>query len=1221
MNRKNIFKRILQLFSVVILAGTLQILPAYGANAQNPIIWADVPDVSVIRVGSNYYMSSTTMHMNPGVPIMKSTNLVNWEVVNYVYPTLGNGDKENLNNGQNEYGKGSWASTLRYKNGIYYVAFMSYTSNNTYIYQTSNIETGPWTRYALGAAYHDSSLLFDDDGRVYLVYGAGDIRVVELTSDAKAVKSGGLQKILIANAGAIAGSGGLAAEGAHVHKINGKYYIFLISWPTGGSRTELVYRADTFAGTYQGQVLLSNGVAQGGVVDTPDGKWYAMLFRDSGAVGRIPSLIPVTWNNNWPVLGSITDTGIPVSLGSKFAACDGFDSGNKPGLMWQWNHNPDNNYWSYNTARAGYFRLTNGSVRANILAAKNTLTQRTFGGESSAIVALETGGMKDGDYAGLSAFQFYYGFAGVKMSGTSKYIVMVRGNTNDASQTSTPVEVASLPLNQNRVYLKVYTDFRNRTDKAYFYYSLDGNTWTAIGSTLQMAYTLPHFMGYRFGLFTYATKSTGGYADFDYFTLSPAPAGGCSIGTPVNTPTSTPCGLTAITPYLQVNGAAWQQTNAVSVVSLPAAVNLGPQPVTGGSWSWSGPNGFTSTLRQIENIPLSVGTNVFTATYTNACGAKSTQVFTITVQGPAATFTATNTAVPPVNTFTKTNTPVTPSATPTTPVPTVTIPTATPTAVIASTWRVLAGSVSPYTDSFGNVWAADTNYNSGTAYNTTAVISNTLPGAADQALYQTERYGNTFTYTFNVPSGAYQITLKMAETYWTAAGQRMFNLSINGTQALSGFDLYTTAGGTNTALDLVYNNISPVGGTIVIQFGPASVDNAKICAIQIIPQPIVPTEIPTTPAATNTPIVPIATSTIPVPTNTPIVPTATPTTPVPTNTPIVPTATPTTPVPTNTPVVPTATPTTPVPTDTPIVPTVTPTTPVPTNTPVVPTATPTIPATANITLHLKSADTNSTTSSPHPHIRIVNSGTAALNMNNVEARYWLSYDGTGQGVQAFVDWAGKMPQGTGVTGNVLVSVAAKTQGTQTHYMSIKFTGGLILQPGESVEIQTRINKTDWSSMLQSNDWSYAAYTSFTMSNRITGYVSGAKVWGDEPSAAVSGQAAQVSSVLSYPNPSTGDLTTLSYTIAGTGITALDTNYTIPDPDATVTLKIFTISGRKVWEKSLSGVQNVSAGTHIVSWDGKSSGGVKLAAGTYTLNVKVNSNGETNSKDFVIIMLK
>src|SRR5208283_3966238 len=127
----------------------------------------------------------------------------------------------------------------------------------------------------------------------------------------------------------------------------------------------------------------------------------------------------------------------------------------------------------------------------------------------------------------------------------------------------------------------------------------------------------------------------------------------CSGATPTNTPvvtntpivptaTNTPCTSTAITPYIQVNGGAWEQTNSASVTSTASTANLGPQPLTGGSWSWSGPNGFTSTSREIDSIPLSIGTNTFTATYTNACGLQSTQIFTISVQA-TPTFTATNT--------------------------------------------------------------------------------------------------------------------------------------------------------------------------------------------------------------------------------------------------------------------------------------------------------------------------------------------------------------------------------------------------------------------------------------------------------------------------------------------------------------------------------------------------------------------------------------------------
>jgi len=179
----------------------------------------------------------------------------------------------------------------------------------------------------------------------------------------------------------------------------------------------------------------------------------------------------------------------------------------------------------------------------------------------------------------------------------------------------------------------------------------------------------------------------------------------------------------------------------------------------------------------------------------------------------------------------------------------------TPTPVVASTWRVNAGGPA-YTDSQGNVWAADENYSGGTAAVTTSTITGALPAAVDQTLYQSQRYGNPFSYSFNVPAGNYQITMKFAETYWTAAGQRVFNVSVNGTQVLTNFDIFATTGGQNRAIDEVFNNIAPSGGVITITFGPASVDNAVVQAIQIIPQPGTPTSSPTgtfTPTKTGTP--------------------------------------------------------------------------------------------------------------------------------------------------------------------------------------------------------------------------------------------------------------------------------------------------------------------------------------------------------------------------------
>ncbi|GAB3688635.1 glycoside hydrolase family 43 protein [Spirosoma flavus] len=478
----------------------------------------------MIRVGTTYYMSSTTMHLSPGLPIMKSTDLVNWQLVGYAYDTLASMDALNLTNGKSTYGRGSWASSLRYQKGTYYVTTFAQTTGKTYIYTTKNIEKGPWKETSFKPSYHDHSLFFDDDGRTYLIYGAGKLKILELNADASGVKPGTTEQTLIENASTPSGTGGgLPAEGSQLFKVNGKYYLFNITWPRGGMRTVVIHRADKLTGPWEGKVALQDlGVAQGGLIDTPDGKWYAYLFRDFGGVGRIPYLVPVKWEDGWPVLGvdgkvpQTLDLPANKSLVPGIVASDEFTR--KKGepalpLVWQWNHNPDNTLWSVNT-RNGYLRLKTGRIDTSFVMVRNTLTQRTIGPECSGSTALDVSNLKDGDFAGLCLLQKNYGLVGVKRENGQNAIVMV------SVASSKPVEIQRVPLSRKTVYLKAECDFKDRKDTANFFYSLDGKTWTRIGESLKMPYTIPHFMGYRFGLFNYATQQTGGYADFDYFRIT-----------------------------------------------------------------------------------------------------------------------------------------------------------------------------------------------------------------------------------------------------------------------------------------------------------------------------------------------------------------------------------------------------------------------------------------------------------------------------------------------------------------------------------------------------------------------------------------------------------------------------------------------------------------------------------------------------------------------------
>jgi beta-xylosidase len=500
-------------------------------------------------------MVSTTMYFAPSVPIMRSSDLVGWSIVGYTGPVLDDTHALALRNGENAYGRGSWAASITYHEGSYVVSVGSLTTGKTYVYSTPSIESGPWTRSVLDGYAHDQSLLFDGDD-VYLVYGSGaiDLRRLRRDDDGTFAWDGPATR-LVGNAN-VDMTSGLSAEGAHAYKIGDHYYVFMIEWPTGGIRTEVVWRSTALTpqsegGTWEGRVVLSqaalvegrkgDGVAQGGVVQAADGQWYAMLFQDEGPLGRSPQLARVTWDDDgWPTYALDPAAAAPcaaAAVPNGIVASDEFDdvgaragywsstnsdalvaspenasNGSHLTLPWQWNHNPDHRFWSL-TERPGHLRLTTGSTASGILDARNTLTQRTYGPTCSGAVSLDVSCMKDGDVAGLSLYQQKYGYVAVEMSHGAKSLVMRRADSHgEIAFTSAPV-----PLSVETVYLRADADFRDLADSGSFAYSLDGAAWTPIGDVLAMEYRLEHFTGYRFALFCYATAAVGGHVDVDWF--------------------------------------------------------------------------------------------------------------------------------------------------------------------------------------------------------------------------------------------------------------------------------------------------------------------------------------------------------------------------------------------------------------------------------------------------------------------------------------------------------------------------------------------------------------------------------------------------------------------------------------------------------------------------------------------------------------------------------
>ena len=528
--------------SLLLLAACLVVAAGCTASpkeqvAVNPLTYTDIPDPDIIRVGEDYYMVSTTMYFCPGAPIMHSRDLVHWEIVNYIYDVIEDDDIYNLRNGRNAYGKGQWATTLRYHDGTYYALFVANDQQKTYMYRTKDIVNGPWERNVIeGYFMHDASLLFDADGRIWVVWGNGNLYLAELEPDGSAVKAGTEAQLLIDSPRE---GWNLRAEGSHFYHIGDYYYVLEIDWPRDKPRTATVWRSKDIYGPYESKVVLQgtlggrgDGIAQGPIIDTPAGDWYAVQFQDHGAVGRIPCIQPVTWEDGWPMMG---ENGVPLEEVTVNLPPQGRDyvwdndefESEKLALVWQWNHKAPEG-WSL-TERPGWLRLR--ATKATGLAdARGTLTQRTVGPRCISETYLDASGMKPGDEAGIAAFQSGSARLGVRVSSTgARFLVLhengrslVRREGERPSFQIVDQDVCVGLLEGDGVWLRINYVFTpqeegDEADTATFSVSFDGEHWDEFPYTLHMRFTLDYFTGYRSALYNYATLEEGGIADFDWF--------------------------------------------------------------------------------------------------------------------------------------------------------------------------------------------------------------------------------------------------------------------------------------------------------------------------------------------------------------------------------------------------------------------------------------------------------------------------------------------------------------------------------------------------------------------------------------------------------------------------------------------------------------------------------------------------------------------------------
>ena len=517
----------------------------------NPLFYEEFSDPDLIRVGDEFYLTGTTMHAMPGLPILHSKDLVNWKLLGYVFDKLDLGPAFRLEDGE-IYGQGIWAPSFRYHNGVFHI-FTNVNKHTTQHFTATN-PAGPWTRTAMKCSLHDLSVLFDDDGKAYAIWGYQGINFAQLNDELTDIVPETKRVIIEKPAG--------MGEGVHFYKIEGRYFI-TSAWYEGRMKMPAA-RADKITGPYEVNPAISidedfglaegnrlwkhngppfeftpgntrdggrMGLHQGGLVQTQAGEWWGFSMMDFNSLGRLTCLSPITWKDGWPYFGlpgnlkRTPRTWVKPKTGSAsqeerpFAPYQRNDDFRGPTLanVWQWNHVPDDGRWSLK-ARPGFLRLETQAAEG-FWWARNTLTQRAVGPRSVATAVLDASGLKKGDSAGLALLNLPYAWIGVREKDGGGFVFVQYDQLTGRSSR------ADVRGDATRVWLRVSCDFL--TENARFAYSEDGERFTELGEEFTMIFQLKTFQGVRYSLFAFnGADRTGGVADFDSFVVhEPNPSG------------------------------------------------------------------------------------------------------------------------------------------------------------------------------------------------------------------------------------------------------------------------------------------------------------------------------------------------------------------------------------------------------------------------------------------------------------------------------------------------------------------------------------------------------------------------------------------------------------------------------------------------------------------------------------------------------------------------
>jgi beta-xylosidase len=481
----------------------------------NPILPSDYSDLDAIRVGDDFYAISSTFQFSPGVVILHSKDLVNWKILGHAVNDLTQIGPDLNWNKMNRYGHGIWAGAIRYHEGKFWIYFG--TPDEGFFMTTATNPAGPWgPLHALWKVqgYDDCCPFWDDDGQGYFICthyaDKYSIHLIKLSPDGRSLLLNS-DKVIHQSRG---------SEANKLYKINGRYYHYYSEVHAEG-RVVMMERAASLDGPWESSQLLHVNKAtdkepnQGGLIQLASGEWWFLTHQGTGDwEGRAMVLLPVTWINQWPIIGKVGDDGIGNMLwtvrkpiqGQPSVVPQTDDDFHETTLspQWEWNYQPRAEKWSL-SERPGFLRLRAFPPLKSddLLKAGDTLTQRCFRTTSNLVtLQLDLTGMADGERAGLCHFAKGYSTLGIHQTGTSRALFC---DDNGKFTEGPAIASAQIWLRSTWAY----------DGKSQYAYSLDGKTFQPFGPPYSL--TWGNYRGDRLGIFNYNNKGDTGFVDIPSF--------------------------------------------------------------------------------------------------------------------------------------------------------------------------------------------------------------------------------------------------------------------------------------------------------------------------------------------------------------------------------------------------------------------------------------------------------------------------------------------------------------------------------------------------------------------------------------------------------------------------------------------------------------------------------------------------------------------------------